>query len=130
MKSFSTTRCSGFTLVEAAVATLVVGVAVVAAFEAMNAAMAADRRARDLDRAVLLAESRVSDLLARPVREMGIRRGAYSGGDAKFRWETTIRPTDHERLAEVRVRILWRFRGRERSYQLLTLRQLEPMGEG
>jgi len=87
----------GFTLLEAVVALAVLGLAGVAALEAMGGQLRAAERAKSATTAAALAQDRLATvaLLLRseldPVRD-SIARGTFQPPFAQYRWRISIRP--------------------------------------
>lgn len=87
----------GFTLLEAIVALAVLGLAGVAALEAMGGELRAAERARSATTAAALAQDRLATVALLPRSELdpvrdSIARGTFRPPFAEYRWTTTIRP--------------------------------------
>lgn len=112
-------RKNGFSLLEVAVATLLLGVAAVGILGAIGSSVSAAGAARDYGEAGLLARSCMNELLARRYLEPGaILRGSHG---PVSEWEASVEPlegfgADAQGNHLVRIRLDWRWkRGGERK---------------
>ncbi len=101
----------GFTLIEALVALAVVGIAGVAALEALGGELRTAERVRGAYAAAALAESRLAAVAMVPVGELSpladsLARGAFDPPFAGYRWTASVRGVSDERdLYDVTVRV-------------------------
>lgn len=123
------TRENGFSLLEVAVATLLLGVAAVSILSAIGSSVSAAGAARDYGEAGLLARSCMNELLARRSLEPGATfRGKH---ESASEWEAFVEPlagfgADAQGNRIVRVRLDWRWNrgGERRSIRLEGYRRL------
>ena len=114
-------RLYGFTVVEAMVAMTVLGVGLVAVFGSLRIANSLAGQIRQQEAAQLLAERRMTTLLARPIEQMGIQ----TGQEGIFTWNEEVRPSRNPDVAEVVVTASWMHQGRPLRFQLLSLKAID-----
>ena len=110
-----TRRCTraGFTLLEAAIALLVLGVAAVGAFAALGAARRAETGAAQVGPAVALAEERLAALVLASSRELralpdSLRRGRFAAPYDGYAWTAESRAVAGEAgLYDFAVAVTW-----------------------
>jgi hypothetical protein len=69
----------------------------------------------------LLAERRITTLLAEPLKQMGTKQGT----DGKYTWEEQVRPSRQQNIAEIVVTVRWQHRGRPFAFELVSLRAMK-----
>lgn len=113
------TRKNGFSLLEVAVATLLLGVAAAGMLNAIGSSVSATVATRDYSEASLLARSCMNELLARRALEPGTTlRGQH---EPASEWEAFVEPlegfsADASGNILVRIQLDWRWtRGDERK---------------
>ena len=113
------TRKNGFSLLEVAVATLLLGVAAAGMLNAIGSSVSATVATRDYSEASLLARSCMNELLARRALEPGTTlRGKH---EPASEWEAFVEPlegfgADASGNILVRIQLDWRWtRGDERK---------------
>jgi type II secretory pathway pseudopilin PulG len=122
---------AGFTILEAAVATAMVGMISVGALAAFGADLRAAQKAQELLPASVLAEERMADLeLADPARlrllSDSLRRGSFTAGFERYEWSASATPVRDERwLFELVVRVQW-----ENGEYVLNRRRFRPPPAG
>ncbi len=121
MAACSRNRCRGFTIVEVLVAMSVTAIGLMAVFGALRTANDAAGRIRDEEAAQLLAERRLTALLAEPLEQMGTRKGSES----KFDWEEKVRSSRQPKVGEIVVTVRWLHQGRPFAFELVSLREIE-----
>ena len=92
-----------------------------AVFGTLNACATAAHHARMLNRAVLLAESRLVETRLTEI-------GAYdtqAGKQDRFDWQVEILPTPIEGLGAIRVRVTWREQERPQHYEFRSLVRMQ-----
>lgn len=122
-------RKNGFSLLEVAVATLLLGVAAVGILSAIGSSVSAAGAARDYGEAGFLARSRMNELLASRSLEPGEKfRGKHGSA---FEWEAFVEPLERfgadakgNRLVRVRLEWRWKRGGERRSIRLEGYRRL------
>ena len=115
-----TRRCrrAGFTLLEAAIALLVLGLAAAGAFAALGAARRAETGAVQVGPAVALAEERLAALVLAAPRELralpdSLRRGRFAAPYDAYAWTAEARPVVGEpALYDLAVAVTWPAGGR------------------
>ena len=104
---------AGFTLLEALVAVLIVGLAAVAALETVAAELRTAARAKHALTATALAEYRLETLRVLPAAELrsltdSLARGAFDPPFERYRWSATVREMAGEPgLYDAGVIVLW-----------------------
>ena len=120
----------GFSLLEVAVATLLLGLAAVGILGATRESMTAIQAAREHERAAALAGSKMNELLARGALVPG---AALSGslGDATG-WEAAFSVVDEfgtdaagRKLIRIRLEVWWRSGSERKSIDLESYRRSE-----
>jgi prepilin-type N-terminal cleavage/methylation domain-containing protein len=111
-------RSRGFTLPEVLTAMLLAGIVLPVAIKGVSLALFASTDARHRIEAVALGETKLDELAA----SMTSSNGGDSEGDfgeksPLFRWKSSTSSVETD-LAEIRVRVSWTARGRERSVEL------------
>jgi type II secretion system protein I len=103
----------GFTLLEAALALAIIGVAAIAALTALAAELRTAERARWAVPATMLAEDRLAVLALRPPAELrtlpdSLARGRFEGRFTEYRWVAAVRPSAVEHgLYDVEIQVEW-----------------------
>lgn len=113
----------GFTLVETLIAFAILAVTLVALYEAMGTSLSGFARASRFDEAVLIAESRLTELAALPTLPDAAFEGAVEG--TRYRWrveqipDTTPEPPELAssplRPQKVKLTISWQDNGARRQ---------------
>jgi general secretion pathway protein I len=118
-------REAGFTLLEVIVALAILAVAFVLAMELLANGVRAAKASEDYTQAVLLARQKIAEISVTSSLKESADQGEFEGG---FRWASEIQPLPQEeealpaQLYQVRVRVTWPGRRREKSFDLYTLR--------
>jgi len=118
------TEC-GFTLLEVIVALAILAVAFALAMELLANGVRAAKASEDYTQAVLLARQKIAEISVTSSLKESADQGEFGGG---FRWASEIQPLPQEeedlpaQLYQVRVRVTWPGRRREKSFDLYTLR--------
>lgn len=102
----------GFTLVEAAVALLLLGVALVPLLHSVTAGVRAEGDLAARLNAVPLAESRMEELALLPLDSLRdyltVRRGSFAAPFERYRWSALLRPSAASpALVQAAVRVEW-----------------------
>lgn len=103
----------GFTLLEALVAVLIVGLAGVAAIETVGAELRTAARAKHALHATALAEFRMETIRVLAPGELGtlpdsVERGTFDPPFERYRWVAAVRPVAGEReLYDAEVVVSW-----------------------
>lgn len=104
-------RQDGFTLLEALVALLVVGLAVAGSLQAVSRALGSQAQATRHAEAAALAESRLNEVSLMDVdslRELdGARRRTRTLAGRRYRQRSWARPLEEENLWRVTTRVEW-----------------------
>jgi type II secretory pathway pseudopilin PulG len=113
---------SGFTVLEALIALVIIGLAVVTTVEALGGGLRAEGEVSAHLEAVTLAEARLSELAALPRDSMADyvagRDGVFAPPFERYRWRAAIEPlTGTRSLLRASVTVLWP----GRSYALETV---------
>lgn len=115
----------GFTLLEVVVATGLMTTALLAIFSLLRISLTARTQSQKQTEAVLLAQSRLTEVLLEknPVYE------TREGTTGSFDWQIKTVPTNIENLAAVQVRVQWSQQHRTQSFDLITLRMMKTFTE-
>lgn len=102
----------GFTLVEATVALLLLGVALVPLLQSVTAGVRSEGDLAATLNAVPLAESRMEELSLLPLDSLDdyltIRGGSFAPPHAGYRWSALLRPSpESPALVQAAVRVEW-----------------------
>ncbi|MDP1858409.1 MAG: type II secretion system protein [Gemmatimonadaceae bacterium] len=103
----------GFTLLEALIAIVIVGMAAAAASAAFGTELRSAGRAGHALRAAALAEQRLSALTLQPYEGLvplpdSLARGRFALPNADYQWTATVRASNEDpALLDARVRIAW-----------------------
>ncbi|MBI2565471.1 MAG: type II secretion system minor pseudopilin GspI [Candidatus Schekmanbacteria bacterium] len=81
---------AGFTLLEVMVAMAILAMGVVASMNIFSSGMASASRAKEHAAALVLAESKMTELTMKPMLEEGTDSGELEG--TEYRWESTVEP--------------------------------------
>ena len=116
-------RCDlkGFSLVEMIAAMAIFGTGVLAMMEVFSMNLHATATSRDYSRAVLLAQGLMEQTLASGELIAGEESGEFAEAFPDATWTCEITDTETIGLYEVRVSVAWPERGKERSFELITL---------
>ena len=114
-------RASGFTLVEALCAGMILSVSAAMIGMGVSQSMASLQRARNYQKAAELLDEVLTKIdIVGPERIQ--REGPTEGSfDRQFRWTATINPRLEGDLYDVTVRIIWAVPGGERSVEANTM---------
>jgi prepilin-type N-terminal cleavage/methylation domain-containing protein len=111
-------RRAGFTLLEAAIALLVLGLAAAGTFAALGAGRRAETGAAQVGPAVALAEEPLAALVLASARELralpdSLRRGRFASPYDAYAWTAEARPVAGETdLYDLAVTVTWPAGGR------------------
>jgi prepilin-type N-terminal cleavage/methylation domain-containing protein len=121
----------GFTILEAVIALAIVGLAGVAALEALGGELRAAERAGAVSTAAALAQDRLAAIAMVPAPDLGrlpdsLARGAFTEPLTDYRWRASVRPVLGERdLYDATVAVT----GRGSEYSVTTrLYRPRPLG--
>ena len=116
-------RCDskGFSLVEMIAAMAVFSVGVLATMEVFSMNLRATAASRNYSRAVLLAQGLMEETLAQGDPIAGEESGESAPVFPDATWTCEISDTETGGLYEVRVNVAWPERGKEQSFELITL---------
>jgi general secretion pathway protein I len=114
----------GFTLLEVIIALAILGVAFALAMELLANGVRSAKASEEYTQAVLLARQKIAEMAITPSLEGSAEQGDFGGG---FHWSSEVQPLPQEedlpaRLYQVRVRVTWPGRRREKSLDLYTMR--------
>lgn len=120
----------GFTLLEVMVALAILSIGLLVMIELIAWALRSASTSQEHTQAVFLARQKMEELLLDPSLKEGALEGEFNGG---YRWSVQVvekglreirSPQEGRwtRLMELRVKVAWPSRGRERSLQLTSLK--------
>ncbi|MBI3988664.1 MAG: prepilin-type N-terminal cleavage/methylation domain-containing protein [candidate division NC10 bacterium] len=121
----------GFTLLEVMVALTILAIGFVIALELAGSTMRAVSTSEGYTSAVFLARQKMEELFLKPTLEKGVEEGTSVG----YRWRREVIEREPEelqlgsgrpraRLLELRVRVSWPGRDRQRSLELVSLKAM------
>jgi len=122
-----TKRQTGFSLLEVLVAFSILAVSLGILFQIYSKGAYSARLADDYANAVIIAQSRLSNIGIESLPDVGI----YEDSNEKFRWVTRVKPVDEQNewdqrpkliKREIEVEVSWQSRGGIRSVKLNTLK--------
>lgn len=116
-------RTAGQTLVEVLVATVVLGVGLVAVMRAFSTCTAGVGVVRGRIVAREYAAGLMSELRANPSLLMSDETGEIGDAHPGFTWRRRVRETREQGVLAVEITVEWRVQGMRRSYVLETLVQ-------
>lgn len=126
----STTRQSGFSLLEVLVAFAILSMSLGVLYQAFSNSLRNVGASGDYSRAMIIAEARLAEAMA----EVPISEGGDHGEvDERYKWEVTVQRYEYaeEEFAsrftpyQIQVMVSWRDGKHTREYQLSTLRLSE-----
>lgn len=118
----------GFTLLEVLVAMVLLSIALAAIFELFSANLKGISKTDDITNAVIMAESKMRDILA---EETLAERSSTEAAGNGYRIDTVVKSTANERtqnlqikLYEINLTVSWTKDARERTYHLKTVKMV------
>lgn len=114
---------NGFTLLEAAVATLLMGMAIAGTLASIAQSLAAFRTARQHDTAAAVASSAMNGVLA--MDTIPLRTPILGTSGEGFQWQAEAEPDAGGDLLRIRLKIRWVSEGTPRKMALETVRRRE-----
>jgi Tfp pilus assembly protein PilV len=125
----NSTRSGGFSLVEAVVATLILGIGLVGMTKAITAALASSHDAEHYTRAVLLAAEQMELVLNDAAYiQADEKEGDFEEAFSGYNWKAVIKEAADDGLFEVSVTVFLTATG-ERLYELTSLAFSPPVDE-
>jgi prepilin-type N-terminal cleavage/methylation domain-containing protein len=128
---------SGFTLLEAMVATLILAVAVVGLLSNVSTSLQTASRLSDYDQAALLGKRQMEQLLSMPLVPGQSYGGVFSPlqtGGMEAGWQAVVQPFEASVnvgspavLDRIVLQVWWERNGRRRTLELETLKAVVPM---
>ena len=115
----------GFTMAESIVALAVLSTALIALFGVLRQCAMAATQSRMLTKAVLLAESQLSEAKL----DSNPSFGTTKGENDEFNWQTAIKQTDIDSLAAVEVTVSWIQQQQQKSYRLISMMKMKSFSE-
>ena len=121
-------ECKGFTLMETLVALAVLGITLAVIMELFSGGLRSGRLSDDYTRAAVFGREKMEDILSSKYLDEGSSQGELKEG---FRWKASIsrlEPPEEEaektpfHIYRVKVSILWGDQGREKSFDLETMK--------
>ncbi len=122
----------GFTLMETMVATMVLGIALVAVMELFAGGLRSARLAEDHTRAVLLADEKLTEIILTAPKEETTLEGTL---DDQFHWSCSIMPLADDspdtyrpllQSIQYSLTVSWQHGKKTRNYSLSTIRIAPP----
>lgn len=126
----------GFTLMETLVALAVLGIALAVIMELFSGGLRSGRISEDYTRAALYGREKMEEILSSSLLEEGESVGELREG---FRWKASVSrlvPPEEEaektpfNIYRIEVHILWGDEGREKSFDLSTMKITAKAKEG
>jgi general secretion pathway protein I len=126
---------SGFTLLETLVAMMILAICLVTIMELFSGGLRSGKVTNDYTEAVFHAKSRMEELLLSKTLMPGVWEGSFNDG---FSWKATIDDvttsdmiiTPTNKLFIIRVAVRWHESGRNRSFEISTLKIGESIKTG
>ena len=115
----------GFTLVEVLAATLLIAIVLPSIMEGVSVATRAASTSRSRNEATMLAQGKLSELVATGQWQGGNLSGDFSPDWPRYQWQATVQSwaadTSGAGLQQIDVRVSWVDRNREDSLTLSTI---------
>lgn len=124
-KTYSEQGVSAFTLLESIVTIAILSTAFLAVFTTLQTFSSANHHSRMLTRAVLLAESKITEVMLADNLTYRTENGTLE----PFDWQIRIVPAGQEPLAAVEVCVKWHEQQRPQQYRLHTLLEMPSFTE-
>ncbi|MBW2040059.1 MAG: prepilin-type N-terminal cleavage/methylation domain-containing protein [Deltaproteobacteria bacterium] len=113
-------RQRGFTLMEVMVALAILAIALVVVFSHQVASIDLGNEAMIITKATLLAQEKMTELIAQERLATGENEGEVQEGVPPFRWKTTVEDAEPEGMRRVMVIVKWKEGDKERDLDLVT----------
>ena len=113
-------RGQGFTLLEVMVALAILAITLVIIFSQQATSISVGNEARVITKATLLAQERMTDLIAQERLPIGEEEGEIQEEIPPLKWKQMVEESATEGLQKITVSVLWREGERERDVRLVT----------
>jgi len=113
-------RGRGFTLLEVMVALAVLSLTLVVIFSQQAASINRGNEARIITKATLLAQERMTDLIAQDQLRTGEDEGEIQDSIPPFRWKQMVEESAVEGMLKLTVIVLWKEGESERDVRFVT----------
>jgi general secretion pathway protein I len=110
----------GFTLLEVMVALAILAITLVVIFSQQAAGIKAGNEARVITKATLLAQERMTELIAQKRLPIGEEEGEVAETIPPLKWKELVEEGSIEGLQKVTVSVLWKEGEHERDVRLVT----------
>lgn len=113
-------RQKGFSLLEVMVALAILATALVVVLSHQAASIDVGNEAKIMTKATLLAQERMTALIAQEEVNVGVDEGEAEEGNPVFKWKTEVEESETEGMKRVTVVIAWKEGGREKDLRVVT----------
>ena len=113
-------RQQGFTLLEVMVALAILAITLVVIFSQQATSIDWGNEARIITKATLLAQERMTGVLAQDSLSIGEEGGEVQEAIPAFQWKTIVEESETEGMKKITVLVLWMEGDRERDLRLVT----------
>ncbi len=114
-------RLGGFTFIEILATMSLIAIVIPPVMEGISVSLAAGSYAKQQAQASMLAQSKMSELLAAGHLEHAALSGDFAPDNPQFRWSARLSDWEAGTLRQLDVTVSWTQRGQERSVLLSTL---------
>ena len=113
-------REQGFTLVEVMVALMILAITLVIIFSQQATSINVGNEARIITKATLLAQERMSWIIAQKRLPIGEEEGEMQEAIPPLKWKQIVEESETEGMQKITVLVLWKEGDRERDLRLVT----------
>ena len=114
-------RARGLTLVEVLAAMVLLGIVLPVAMHGISLATSVSDAARHKAEAAVLAQSKLSELVATRSWQTSERHGDFGEDHPDYEWSVELSNWDRSTLQQLDVHVLWTSRGQEQAVTVSTL---------
>lgn len=109
----------GFTLLEVMVAITILSVALLGILQLFSKSLDSARLNKEYTLALIFLQSKFSEI------EQGLEENRKGEFNERYRWEANLQPTDTRYMEEIRLKITWPGKKKEKKIELVTYRLIK-----